>query len=206
MCATEAVERDPRLDLTALADAWQVPCDSGQLDGLLRYGELLLQWNARINLTGARSMGALVGSHFPDAFVLAAWLEGPGRVVDVGSGGGLPALPLALLRPELDLQLCEPIAKKGAFLRTAIRELGLAGRVRLDVRHGEELAEAGDLFDAAISRATFTPEVWLTLGRRLVRSGGRVFALTTPQADLGTNPTRSILYANGRRVLAELVT
>jgi 16S rRNA (guanine527-N7)-methyltransferase len=206
MCATEAVERDPRLDLTALAVAWQVPCDSGQLDALVRYGELLLQWNARINLTGARSMGVLVGAHFPDAFALAAWLEGPVRLVDVGSGGGLPALPLALLRPEVDVQLCEPIAKKGAFLRTAIRELGLAGRVRLDVRHGEELANAGDLFDAAISRATFTPEAWLTLGRRLVRPGGRVFALTTPQAHLGTNPTRSRLYADGRRVLAELVT
>jgi 16S rRNA (guanine527-N7)-methyltransferase len=205
MSATEAVERDPRLALGALAAEWQVPCDAAQIEALLGYAELLLHWNARINLTGARSVNALVQSHFPDAFALAGWLEGPAGVIDVGSGGGLPALPLALLRPGLDVQLCEPIAKKGAFLRTAIRELGLTGRVRLDTRRAEEVAESGGAFDAAISRATFTPDVWLALARRLVRPGGRVFALSTPQANLDRSLGRSRIYAQGRRVLVEVV-
>ncbi len=56
----------------------------------------------RINLTGARSAGAVVAEHYPDAFALARRLDGPARLVDVGSGGGLPALPLALLRPGAD--------------------------------------------------------------------------------------------------------
>jgi 16S rRNA (guanine527-N7)-methyltransferase len=205
MCATEAVEPDPRHALAALAARWQVPCDGTQIEALLAYADLLLAWNARINLTGAASVKVLLESHFPDAFALARWLDEPARIVDVGSGGGLPALPLALLRPTLDVQLCEPIAKKGAFLRTAIRQAGVAGRVRLDARRGEDLAEAGERFDAALSRATFTPEVWLALGRRLVRPGGRVFALTTPRAGLGGNAGRKQVYANGRRVLVEVV-
>jgi 16S rRNA (guanine527-N7)-methyltransferase len=205
MSATEAVERDPRRALSALATEWEVPCDPAQIDALLAYAELLLHWNARINLTGARSVNALVQSHFPDAFAVAGWLEGPARLVDVGSGGGLPALPLAILRPRLDIQLCEPIAKKGAFLRTAIRESGLTGRVRLDTRRAEEVAEAGGVFDAAMSRATFTPEVWLTLARRLVRRDGRIFILTTPQANLDRSLGRTRTYAQARRVLVEVV-
>jgi 16S rRNA (guanine527-N7)-methyltransferase len=205
MCATEAVEPDLRHALAALAARWQVPCDPAQTDALLAYAVLLLQWNARINLTGAASVKVLLESHFPDAFALASWLAEPARVVDVGSGGGLPALPLALLRPTLDIHLCEPIAKKGAFLRTAIRQGGLVGRVRLDTRRGEDLAEAGERFDVAMSRATFTPEVWLALGRKLVRPGGRIFVLTTPRCGLGGKVGREQVYANGRRVLVEVI-
>jgi 16S rRNA (guanine527-N7)-methyltransferase len=124
-------------------------------------------------------------------------------VVDVGSGGGLPALPLALLRDGLTVELCEPIAKKGAFLRTAIRELGLSDRVRLNATRGELLADAqGGRFDVAISRATFAPVDWLPLGRRLVRPGGRVFALAAP--DDVPPGSDCELYLGGRRALVEV--
>ena len=94
-------------------------CDDSQVAALSSYAESLLRWNARINLTAARSIDVLVNEHFPDAFALARRLEQPARAIDVGSGGGLPAIPLALLRPGLTVELCEPIAKKAAFLRTA---------------------------------------------------------------------------------------
>ena len=136
-------------------------------------------------------------------------------MVDVGSGGGLPALPLALLRPGLVIRLCEPIAKKAAFLRTAIRELKLADRVSLEARRGEELADelvavpAGPgaaaaperLFDVATSRATFAPEAWLALGRRLVRPGGRVFVLTVPGTAIAG---ATDIYGDRRRALIEV--
>jgi 16S rRNA (guanine(527)-N(7))-methyltransferase RsmG len=205
MDATKVGGRDPTRALAALAEEWNVPCGNEQVRDLLAFGELLLRWNAQINLTGARSLDTLVESHYIDAFALAAWLPEPLRLIDVGSGGGLPALPLALLRPGLQVDLCEPIAKKGAFLRTAIRELGLAERVRLDARRGEEIAKAGGTgFDAAVSRATLAPEVWLPLGRRLARAGGRVFILTTPAHALAGEPSRSKAYAGGRRLLLEV--
>src|SRR4051812_21290952 len=118
--------RSPADVLAALAAEWSVPSDPAQRAALIRYCELLLTWNAHINLTGARTLDALLDMHLPDAFALAGALEGRARVVDVGSGGGLPGIPLAVLRPGLELVLVEPTAKKVAFLRTAIRDLGLA--------------------------------------------------------------------------------
>ena len=195
---------DAVAELRALTARWGVPCDPAQTEALLGYADLLIRWNRRINLTGARSVEAVVAEHYPDAFALSRRLDQPARLVDVGSGGGLPAIPLALLRPELTIRLSEPIAKKGAFLRTAIRELQLAERVSLGSGRGEQLAEeAPGSFDVATSRATFEPGAWLALGRRLVRPGGRVFVLTVPGssvAGMGSAET----YGDGRRVLIEI--
>jgi 16S rRNA (guanine527-N7)-methyltransferase len=187
--------------LAALSQSWSVPCSSAQTNQLAAFAELLVRWNEKINLTGARSAGAVVGDHYPDAFALARRLDRPARLVDVGSGGGLPALPLALLRPGLTVRLCEPIAKKVAFLRTAVRELELGHRVEVEPRRGEALAAEGARFDIAVSRATFEPEIWLALGRRLVGPGGRVYVLTVPDSVIAG---RREIYAGGRRALIEV--
>jgi 16S rRNA (guanine527-N7)-methyltransferase len=193
--------------IRALARDWKVACDAGQVAALASYATSLLHWSARINLTAARTIDALIAEHFPDAFALARVITQPGRAIDVGSGGGLPAIPLALLRPELAVELCEPIAKKAAFLRTAVRELELSGRVTVRVERGEAVAKGiaggAPAFDLALSRATLAPEKWLALGRRLVRPGGRVFVLATADAlpELGDRE----VYFGGRRALLSLV-
>ena len=195
--------------LARLGDEWSTGCTPAQCDALAAFGTLLLTWNQRINLTGAASLDGLAAEHLPDSFALASRLnaETRARVVDVGSGGGLPALPLAVLRPALNLRLIEPIAKKAAFLRTAVRELGLGERVTVHVGRAEEDA-TGD-FDVAISRATLPPEKWATLGLRLVGPGGRVFLLasdtTAPtQPPAGATETHRRGYAGERRWLVEL--
>ena len=206
MAGREDVVADPRAALHSLSAEWSSHADAGQIASLLQFAELLIRWNQSINLTGARSIGAVVTEHYPDAFALAKRLDRPARLVDVGSGGGLPALPLALLRPGLVIRLCEPIAKKAAFLRTAIRELKVSDRVALETRRGEEIADelaasGSPGFDVAVSRATFAPEDWLVLGRRLVRPGGRVFVLTVPAT---TMEGATDIYANGTRALIEV--
>jgi 16S rRNA (guanine527-N7)-methyltransferase len=212
-----SLTEERRRALAALATSWGLTGDVGKdpssTDGLLRYCDLLLTWSARINLTAASSVEVLLEEHLPDAFALASRLDGIATVVDIGTGGGLPAIPLAVLRPALNLELCEPIAKKGAFLRTAIRELGLEGRVRVTAGRGEEIAAARPRsFDVAISRATFAPAVWLGLGRSLVRPGGRVFALTAsgalpdPPTEPGYRQTFRQNYLSGRRTIIELVS
>lgn len=209
MFGTEARTGERTLELVrALAAAWTFPCDAAQVAALSSYAESLLRWNARINLTAASSVDAVVHQHFPDAFALARKLDGAARVVDIGSGGGLPAIPLALLRPQLTVELVEPIAKKAAFLRTAVRELDLGGRVTVRGGRGEALADTlstdrSAAFDVAISRATLPPPEWLALGRRLVRPGGQVFVLTTPDV-LPDLPDR-LRYLDGRRVLIEVL-
>jgi len=206
MFATEAPAGGPGQAaalVRAMAAAWRLGCDDGQVAALTSYAESLLRWNARINLTAARGMDQLVAEHLPDAFALARKLEHPARVIDIGSGGGLPAIPLALLRPGLTVELVEPIAKKAAFLRTAVRELGLGARASVRIARGEVIArETPRAFDVAISRATLAPDKWLALAARLVRPGGRIFALTAADA-LPEHPDRD-LYFDNRRALIEV--
>ena len=215
MFATEARADEATQQLVrTMARAWNFSGGGAHepidpiVDALSAYAELLLRWNARINLTAARSIDVLIGEHYPDAFALARRLDGPARLIDVGSGGGLPAIPLALLRPALTVELVEPIAKKAAFLRTAARELALGGRVSVHGTRGERIADAiaadpARAFDIAISRATLAPEKWLALGTRLVRPGGRVFVLTT--ADVLPQLADRDTYHDRRRALIQVV-
>jgi 16S rRNA (guanine527-N7)-methyltransferase len=192
------------------AVGWSVPCEPGQLESITRYAALLLTWTARINLTGAVSLEDLSDAHLPDSFALASRLGDAGtvRAIDVGSGGGLPGLPLAILCPNLILRLVEPIAKKAAFLRTAARELGFGARVSIDTHRAQTLVPAS--FDVALSRATLPPRAWLPLAVDLVRPGGRVFLLASARADWtslppGLTSTGQWPYLSDRRWLVELV-
>jgi 16S rRNA (guanine527-N7)-methyltransferase len=164
---------------------------------LARFFGLLLEWNRGINLTGADSLALLASDHLPDSLALLALVPTGARVVDVGTGGGLPALPFAILRPDCSLTLVEPRAKRAAFLRTAVRELGLA--VQVSGSRGEDLAAARPpVFEVAMSRATFAPPAWLALGRRLVVAGGRVLTfVAAPPAELEP-PAEAIVYQVGK--------
>jgi 16S rRNA (guanine527-N7)-methyltransferase len=148
--------------------------------------DVLVKWNARIDLTAARSAAELVDLMVADAAVLAGALDAGARVVDVGTGAGAPGLGLALLRPDLSVTLVEPLGKRVAFLRTV---LGTVKRADVTVVSGRGEAVAVEVergarapFDAAMARATLPPPAWLALGGRLVRPGGAVFVLLA-QAD-----------------------
>jgi 16S rRNA (guanine527-N7)-methyltransferase len=198
-----------RAKLLRTAEHWSVPLDRAQADALTAYASLLLTWSSRINLTGAASLDVLAAEHLPDSFALASRLAGPRvEAVDVGSGGGLPALPLAVLCPALAIRLVEPIAKKGAFLRTAVRELSLGARVAVSVQRAETLAPT--TFDVALSRATLPPLAWVELAGQLVSPGGRAFVLASAATDPGeaVAPFRVAgrwSYDETRRTLIELV-
>jgi 16S rRNA (guanine527-N7)-methyltransferase len=199
--------------LTKTAAEWSVALEPAQADAIRRFASLLLTWTARINLTGATSVEVLAAEHLPDSFALASRLSTAelampeARVVDVGSGGGLPAIPLAVLCPHLRFDLLEPVAKKTAFLRTAVRELGLGERVKVTAKRAETIAPAQ--FDIAVSRATLPPPAWIDLAMRLVRPGGRIFVLASEESDPGAAPAPLVLagrwpYHDGHRALIEL--
>jgi 16S rRNA (guanine527-N7)-methyltransferase len=139
----------------------------------------MVEWNAKINLTAARSADELVDLMIADALALAPHLPPGARVVDVGSGAGAPGLPLALVRRDLAVTLVEPLAKRTAFLRTVLALLGRTD-VCIASTKGEALGEAA--FDVAVSRATFAPEAWLALGARLVRQGGDAWVLLAKES------------------------
>jgi 16S rRNA (guanine527-N7)-methyltransferase len=146
------------------------------------YLGLLLQWNVRVNLTGARTADELVGDHLPDSFALAQLVPAGARVVDVGAGGGLPGVPFAVLRPDCHVLLVDPRAKRTAFLAAAKRMVGAGASMEVArCRHDELLPLS---FDVASSRATFAPEEWLAVGSPLVKVDGRVVVFAaTPLGD-----------------------
>ena len=103
-----------------------LPCAAG--DQLLAYVELLAKWNATFNLTAIRDRSQMVSLHLLDSLCVARYLK-PGRLLDVGSGGGLPGIPLAIYAaaglPSLIVTVLDSNHKKAAFLRQAKAELKL---------------------------------------------------------------------------------
>jgi 16S rRNA (guanine527-N7)-methyltransferase len=148
------------------------------VDPLRRYAELLLDWNRTTNLTGARSMDQVDALIADAGALLAATWDGIAWVIDIGSGGGLPAIPLALKLTGVQFSLLEANARKCAFLEHVAASLGLrnvsvlAGRAE-QLGHRTELREQ---FDRAISRAAAPPAVLLELALPFVKPGGDLIA------------------------------
>jgi 16S rRNA (guanine527-N7)-methyltransferase len=136
---------------------------------LLAYVDLLLKWNRTYNLTAIREPERMVSHHLIDSLAVLPHLP-QGSLVDVGSGGGLPGIPIAIAQPQRQLTLNDSNHKKGAFLQQAAIELGLAN---VDVHIGR--AEAWrpiQLFDGAISRAFAELIDFISACGHLVRPGG----------------------------------
>jgi 16S rRNA (guanine527-N7)-methyltransferase len=124
-----------------------------QVIRIQRYVALLLKWNEKINLTAIRDPLEILYRHFCESmFAGAAVPLYRGRLVDVGSGGGFPGLPLKIIREELEVFLLESNAKKATFLAEAIRELELE-RARVIVSRYQELFEEVTPLDVVCSRA-----------------------------------------------------
>ena len=145
---------------------------------LQRYAELLLDWNRSVNLTGARTLEQVEAQIQDAAPLLAISWKGIQRVVDIGSGGGLPAVPLALALPQVEFTLLEANARKCAFLEHVAGALELRNVLVLAGR-AEELghqASARERFDRAISRAAAPAPVLLELALPFVTPGGDLVA------------------------------
>jgi 16S rRNA (guanine527-N7)-methyltransferase len=142
--------------------------------GLLRYLDLLLQWNERINLTAIRDRRGIIEKHFVDSLAVVPHLPASARtLVDVGSGAGFPGAVIALVRPALAVTLVESNHKKAAFLQTLRRELHLSN---VTVR-AERMEDVETRFDVAVSRATLDLTEWLRAGSKLVTLDGIVIGM-----------------------------
>jgi 16S rRNA (guanine527-N7)-methyltransferase len=171
---------DQRAQIEEMAQKWSVVVTEKMLSQISRYLRLLVVWNRSVNLTGADGLADLVCDHLPDSFALTRLTPTGAKVVDVGSGAGLPAVPFAVLRPDCQVTLIEPRARRVAFLNTARREIDCKSvtvvRGRLD-----DVADSS--FDVAASRATFSPAEWLRKSQRLVGVGGRCIVFGTSPVD-----------------------
>ncbi|PYE22897.1 16S rRNA m(7)G-527 methyltransferase [Paraburkholderia silvatlantica] len=152
-----------------------------QYEQLLDYVALLAKWNAVYNLTAIRDPRQMLIQHILDSLSIVPHLpvRADATVLDVGSGGGLPGIVLAIVRPEWRVTLNDIVQKKSAFQSQAKAELGLAnlsvvtGRVE-SLRPGVEVSKK---FDLIVSRAFADLADFVTLARHLVAEGGAIWAM-----------------------------
>lgn len=160
--------------------------DDGTLAGaLLAYLALLVRWNSTYNLTAIRDPGEMLIKHLFDSLVLQAHVRGLPTLADLGTGPGLPGIPLALVTPGLAVTLVESNGKKARFLRECVRQLALAPRVRVLESRAEAVTESG-AFAAITARALDRLAGILAIGGHLLAADGRLFAMK------GRHPTDEI--------------
>lgn len=168
--------------LRAAADALGVALDDAQLDQLERFRALLIEWNARVNLTAIAEPDAIETLHFVDSLAAIGAL-GPLRdrtvhLIDVGTGAGLPGLALRIALPDTTLTLADSVGKKTAFLEAAIHALQLDG-VEIVTERAEVLGQQPahrERYDVALARAVAAMPTLVELCLPLVRVGGRFLA------------------------------
>lgn len=145
---------------------------------LLNYLALLKKWNATYNLTAIRDESGMITQHLLDSLSVLPVLEKSApatrRWADVGSGAGLPGIPLAIACPQLQMSLIETVEKKIAFQRQAKIELGLSN---LTVLGGRAESLPSGMFDAVISRAFAELADFVRLAGHLLVAGGKLYAM-----------------------------
>jgi 16S rRNA (guanine527-N7)-methyltransferase len=143
---------------------------------LLAYLALLVQWNQAYNLTAIRDPREMLVKHLLDSLAVHRWFDAVESLADIGTGPGLPGIPLALAKPALRVSLVETAGKKARFLREAVRTLELGGRVRVHAARAEQVPESS-MHDCLTARAFGTLGQILDVGGHLLRPGGRLLAL-----------------------------
>lgn len=190
----------------ATGPAPATPGDARTLaDALLVYLGLLLRWNGTYNLTAIREPRGMLTKHLLDSLAMAPHVRGVANLADLGSGPGLPGIPLALATPGLAVALIESNGKKARFLRECVRRLGLAPRVRVLESRAEAVPEAG-AFETITARALDRLAGILAVGGHLLAPGGRLLAMKGqhPAAEIAELPPGWTVAALHRLVVPGL--
>ena len=183
MSSVQSLTNSLATGLTQLGIALSAP----QQQQLLDYLAMLAKWNQSYNLTAVRSVTDMVPRHLLDSLSILPYVPGP-RLLDVGSGAGLPGIPLAIARPEWDISCLDSNGKKTRFLRQVVSQLGLA---RVTVVHSRvEHYQAPQPFDCIVSRAYASIADMLDQAGHVCRQGGTILAMygVDPAPELAALP------------------
>ncbi len=170
------------------------------VERLERFADLLLKWNRRVGLTAVTDPAELAEKHLVDSLALLRVLGAAGSVLDLGSGAGLPGIPLAVARPGLAVTCCDSAARKVAFVKAAAAALDVPVRAVAVRAAGEPEREGLPRTELVVSRALADPARWLPLGSRYLAPGGRVVAMLG--RDPGDPALEELARANGLALAA----
>jgi 16S rRNA (guanine527-N7)-methyltransferase len=146
-----------------------------QQNKLMDYLALMFKWNSVYNLTSLRDPMQMVTHHLLDSLAAVPAFAGAARVLDVGAGGGLPGIVLAIARPDMNVSMIDTVHKKTAFLTQVKAELGLANVTVYTMR--VEQLQVSDKFDVVTSRAFADLSDFVNWSSHLLAEPGRYIAL-----------------------------
>lgn len=181
-----------------------------QRNTLAAFAALLSRHGKRSNLVGTTDLDRIADEIVVDSTRLAALIDqDSGDLIDIGSGAGIPIIPLLIVLPGWCGVAVEPRQRRREFMGAARRALGLSGRLEiLDGRIDEEGRVAGldRRFDLAVTKAVFAPDEWVSRARALIRSGGQigVFASASAGAPSGSQALEYSTLSGSRRLVATL--
>ena len=164
-------------------DKLAIHCSDHQLKQLLDYLNLLATWNSAYNLTAIRDPKKMVALHLLDSLAILPHITGE-RLIDVGTGAGLPGIPLAIMFPEKTFKLLDSNGKKTRFLFQARSQLGLKNLTEIQTRVEQFTPE--QTFDTVLSRAFSSVAEMVSLCKHLLSDNGRFLAMKGkfPQSEL----------------------
>ena len=198
MTAPEDLRGPEMARLMTGANEMGVALSEGQASKLLDYLDLLQKWNKAYNLTAVRDRPAMLVQHLLDSLSIVPHLP-PGDLLDVGSGGGLPGIPLAILQPDRSITLIDTVGKKVAFLKQAAMTLGLknVSVVSDRIESWEPPAQHVDGFKLITARAYATLATLIGQTRRLLAKNGGWYAMkgVFPDAEMAELPPDVVVKA-----------
>lgn len=171
-----------------------VELDDEQISKLIAFSELIIKWNKTYNLTAIRDAHEVLIKHIVDSLVVGPYLN-INRCLDVGSGGGLPGIPLAILKPQMHFTLLDTNGKKTRFIQQTIIELRLKN---VAVAHARvEKWSPTEPFDAIISRAFASLYDFVSLSHQHLTADGRFYAMKgqRPSEEMSALPANMKIVA-----------
>ena len=164
---------------------------------LFAFMDELLRWNRKVNLTAITAHRDVVLKHLVDSVSVIPFLPERGRIVDLGSGGGFPAIVVGILRPDLQVVSVDSVQKKISFQNHVVRLLGLANVSPIHTR-AEALGETSpESFDAAVSRAFAALPLFVRLAKPLVRKGGAIVGMKGKEGRAEAEAVQDVLADEG---------
>jgi 16S rRNA (guanine527-N7)-methyltransferase len=175
-------------------------------DGVAHYAELLRDQGELRGLIGPREVSRIWERHILNSAAVVPYLPATGSVADIGSGAGLPGVVVAVMRPELEVILIEPMERRTTWLAEVVAELGLTN-VQVKRGRAEEFHDAFEV-DAVTSRAVAALSKLVRMSMPLVRVGGEMVILKGRSVEQEVEPARKLLrkYAAGTPEILEGVT
>jgi 16S rRNA (guanine527-N7)-methyltransferase len=171
-------------------------------EALSIYSVELLKWNRKINLTAITAENEIADKHFIDSLYFASRVNSGEKTLDIGSGAGMPAIPLAIARPEVVVVSVDAVAKKVQFQRHIARLLDLENLTALHARVESMGSQYCNTFDLITSRAFSSLELFVRLAKPLLKNEGRLVAMKGPSTSQEISEAEKSIKALGFEITA----